>query len=42
MELREDPQLMEKYLQPISTIYKVVRPLKLYIRRPPHGEKGIY
>jgi hypothetical protein len=40
MDLREDPQLMEKYPQPIPRISKVVRPLQAYIRRPPHGERG--
>jgi hypothetical protein len=40
MDLREDPQLMEKYPQPIPRISKVVRPLQAYIRRPLHGEKG--
>jgi hypothetical protein len=39
MDLREDPQLMEKYPQPIPRISKVVGPLKAYIRRPPHGER---
>jgi hypothetical protein len=40
MDLREDPQLMEKDPQPIPRISKVVRPLQAYIRRPPHGESG--
>jgi hypothetical protein len=39
MDLREDPPLMEKDLQPIPIISKVVGPIKSYIRRPPHGEK---
>jgi hypothetical protein len=38
MDLREDPQLMEKYPQPIPIISKVVGPLQGYIRRPSHGE----
>jgi hypothetical protein len=38
VDLREDPQLMEKYPQPIPIISKVVRPLLAYIRRHPHGE----
>jgi hypothetical protein len=38
LDLREDPQLMEKDPQPIPRISKVVRPLQAYIRRPPHGE----
>jgi hypothetical protein len=39
LDLREDPQLMEKDPQPIPRISKVVRPLQTYIRRPPHGER---
>jgi hypothetical protein len=39
MDLREDPQLMEKYPQTIPRIFKVVRPLQGYIRRPLHGER---
>ena len=39
MDLREDPQLMEKDAQPIPRISKVVRPLQAYIRRPHHGER---
>jgi hypothetical protein len=31
---------MEKDPQPIPRISKVVGPLKAYIRRPPHGERG--
>jgi hypothetical protein len=38
MDLREDPQLMEKYPQPIPRISKVVRPLQAYIWMLPHGE----
>jgi hypothetical protein len=38
LDLREDPQLMDKYPQPIPRISKVVRPLQAYIRRPSHGE----
>jgi hypothetical protein len=38
MDLKEDPQLMEKDPQPIPRIYKVVGPLQDYIRRPSHGE----
>jgi hypothetical protein len=36
-DLREDPQLMEKYPQPIPRISKVVGSLQDYIRRPSHG-----
>ena len=39
MDLREDTQLMEKDPQPIPRIYKVVRPLQAYIRRPSHLKK---
>jgi hypothetical protein len=39
MDLREDPQLMEKYPQPIPRISKVLWPFQAYIRRPSHGEK---
>ena len=39
LDLREDPQLMEKYPQPIPIISKVVGPLQDYIRRPSHGER---
>jgi hypothetical protein len=39
MDLREDPQLMEKDPQPIPRISKVVGSLQAYIRRPSHGEK---
>jgi hypothetical protein len=42
MDLRENIQLMEKYPQPIPRISKVFWPLKYYIKRPPHGEKGRY
>jgi hypothetical protein len=38
MDLREDPQLMEKDTQPIPRISKVVGSLQTYIRRPSHGE----
>jgi hypothetical protein len=38
MDLKEDPQLMEKDPQPIPIISKVVRPVQAYIRRPSHGE----
>ena len=38
MDLREDPQLMEKNPQPIPRISKVVGSLQAYIRRPSHGE----
>jgi hypothetical protein len=38
MDLREDPQLMEKDPQPIPRISKVVGSLQDYIRRPSHGE----
>jgi hypothetical protein len=38
MDLREDPQLMEKDPQPIPRISKVVGSLQAYIRRPSHGE----
>ena len=38
MDIREDPQLMEKYPQPIPRISKVVRPLQTYIRMPSHAE----
>jgi hypothetical protein len=38
LDLREDPQLMEKYPQPIPRISKVVGSLQAYIRRPSHGE----
>jgi hypothetical protein len=38
MDLRDDPQLMEKDPQPIPRISKVVGPLQAYIRRPSHGE----
>jgi hypothetical protein len=41
MDLREDPQLKEKYPQPIPRISKVVGSLQAYIRRPSHG-KSIY
>jgi hypothetical protein len=39
LDLREDPQLMEKDPQPIPIISNVVKPLQDYIRRPSHGEK---
>jgi hypothetical protein len=38
LDLREDPQLMEKDAQPIPRITKVVGSLQAYIRRPSHGE----
>jgi hypothetical protein len=38
LDLREDPQLMEKYPQSIPRISKVVRLIQDYIRRPSHGE----
>jgi hypothetical protein len=38
MDLREDPQLMEKDPQPIPRISKVDGSLQAYIRRPSHGE----
>jgi hypothetical protein len=38
LDLREDPQLMEKDPQPIPRISKVVGSLQGYIRRPSHGE----
>jgi hypothetical protein len=38
LDLREDPQLMEKDPQPIPRISKVVGSLQAYIRRPSHGE----
>jgi hypothetical protein len=41
MDLREDPQLMEKDPQLIPRISKVVGPLKYYIRRPPHVQRRI-
>jgi hypothetical protein len=41
LDLREDPQLKEKYPQPIPRISKVVGSLQAYIRRPSHGEKHI-
>jgi hypothetical protein len=41
MDLREEPQLMEKYTQPIPRISNMVRPPQAYIRRPLHGERGI-
>jgi hypothetical protein len=41
LDLMEDPQLKEKYPQPIQRISKVVGPLQAYIRRPSHGEKHI-
>jgi hypothetical protein len=41
LDLREDPQLKEKYPQPIPRISKVVGPLQAYIRRPSHGEKDM-
>ena len=40
LDLRGIPQLMEPYPQLIPRIYKVVEPLKAYIRRNSHGEKG--
>jgi hypothetical protein len=39
MDLRKDPQLMEKDPQPIPIISKVVGSLQGYIRRPSHGEE---
>jgi hypothetical protein len=36
--LRDNPQLMEKYSQPIPRISKVVGSLQDYIRRPSHGK----
>jgi hypothetical protein len=39
MDLREDPQLMEKHPQPIPRISKVVGSLQAYIRRPPHVKR---
>jgi hypothetical protein len=39
MDLREDPQLMEKDTQPILRISKVVWSLQDYIRNPSHGER---
>jgi hypothetical protein len=38
MDLREDPQLMEKDPQPIPRISKLVGSLQAYIRRSSHGE----
>jgi hypothetical protein len=38
MDLREDPQLMEKDPQPIPRISKVVGSLQAYMRRPSHGD----
>jgi hypothetical protein len=38
LDLREDPQLKEKYPQPIPRISKVVGSLQAYIRRPSHGK----
>jgi hypothetical protein len=40
MDLREISQLMESYPQLIPKIDKMVEPLKAYIRRHSHGEKG--
>jgi hypothetical protein len=40
MDLREIPQLMESYPQLIPRIAKVVEPLKSYIKRHYHGERG--
>jgi predicted naringenin-chalcone synthase len=40
VDLREIPQLMESYPQLIPRISKVVEPLKAYIRRHSHGERG--
>jgi hypothetical protein len=40
LDLRGVPQLMESYPQLIPRISKVVEPLKDYIRRHSHGEKG--
>jgi hypothetical protein len=39
LDLREDPQPMDKDPQTVPRISKVVRPLQAYIRRPPHGER---
>jgi hypothetical protein len=41
MDLREDPQLMEKDPQLILRISKVVGSLQAYIGRPSHGERGM-
>jgi hypothetical protein len=41
LDLREDPQLKERNPQLIPKISQVVGPLQGYIRRPPHGERGI-
>jgi hypothetical protein len=40
LDLREDPQLMEKGPQRIPRISKVVGSLQAYIRMPSHGERG--
>jgi hypothetical protein len=39
LDVREDPQMMEKDPQPIPRISKVVGCLQAYIRRPYHGER---
>jgi hypothetical protein len=39
LDLREDPQLIDKDPQPIPKISKVVGSLQYYIRRPSHGER---
>jgi hypothetical protein len=41
LDLREDPQLMEKDPQPIPRIPKVVGSLQAYIRRHYDGEKDM-
>jgi hypothetical protein len=40
MDLRGVPQLVEKDPQLIPRTSNMVRPLKAYIRRHPHGERG--
>jgi hypothetical protein len=41
MDLREDPQLMEKDHQSIPRISNVIGSLQAYIKRPSHGERGM-